>query len=216
MSEAPAVEASPQRRTGRRPGKPDTRAQILAAAEAAFRRDGFEGASVRGIARDAGVDQALVHRYFGTKRELFAAAIKLGFDPAQFVAQIAAGGAAGLGSRAVAAASAIWETPAGLALIATVRASPELTGSMAAFIHEPIATAARTVLGLSRREADLRAGLVEAQMLGLVQARFLNPREPVASFTREELVRVYGPVLQHLLTVDWGLGPRKKSSPPTQ
>jgi len=58
---------------GRRPkGQgPDLRAAILDAAEALFARHGFYGVTVRQVAAEVGVDTALVHYYFGAKRELF-------------------------------------------------------------------------------------------------------------------------------------------------
>jgi AcrR family transcriptional regulator len=48
---------------------------ILAAAEQAFSRHGLDGASVRDVAARAGVTHALVHRYFGTKAELYKAVL---------------------------------------------------------------------------------------------------------------------------------------------
>lgn len=58
---------------GRRPkGQgPDLRQAILDAAEALFSRHGFYGVTVRQVASEAGVDTALIHYYFGAKRELF-------------------------------------------------------------------------------------------------------------------------------------------------
>src|SRR6187455_619507 len=58
---------------GRRPkGQgPDLRQSILDAAEALFSRHGFYGVTVRQVATEAGVDTALIHYYFGAKRELF-------------------------------------------------------------------------------------------------------------------------------------------------
>ncbi|MFN3583099.1 TetR family transcriptional regulator [Phenylobacterium sp.] len=58
---------------GRRPkGQgPDLRESILDAAEALFSRHGFYGVTVRQVASEAGVDTALIHYYFGAKRELF-------------------------------------------------------------------------------------------------------------------------------------------------
>jgi AcrR family transcriptional regulator len=58
---------------GRRPkGQgPDLRESILDAAEALFSRHGFYGVTVRQVAAEAGVDTALIHYYFGAKRELF-------------------------------------------------------------------------------------------------------------------------------------------------
>lgn len=56
----------------RRKGEgPDLRQAILDAAEALFSRHGFYGVTVRQVAAEAGVDTALIHYYFGAKRELF-------------------------------------------------------------------------------------------------------------------------------------------------
>ncbi|GAA2255922.1 TetR/AcrR family transcriptional regulator [Streptomyces amakusaensis] len=57
----------------RRPAAADTRAALADAAALRFGRHGYKGASVRDIARDAGVDAALVYRHFGSKEALFAA-----------------------------------------------------------------------------------------------------------------------------------------------
>ena len=46
-----------------------------------FARNGIDNTSIRAIAADAGVDPALVHHYFGTKTQLFAAAIHIPIDP---------------------------------------------------------------------------------------------------------------------------------------
>jgi AcrR family transcriptional regulator len=53
-----------------------TRAKILAAARELFARHGVDGVSVRRIAAKAGVDHALVHRYFGTKSEMAAEIVR--------------------------------------------------------------------------------------------------------------------------------------------
>jgi len=50
---------------------PDTRESILDAAEDLFSKHGFYGVTIREVAREAGVDTALVHYYFGAKRALF-------------------------------------------------------------------------------------------------------------------------------------------------
>ena len=61
-------------RTGANPRKRNaeaTRAAILEAAKAHFALLGYDVAVLRDIARDAGVDVALVKRYFGGKEALF-------------------------------------------------------------------------------------------------------------------------------------------------
>src|SRR5262245_43123552 len=53
-----------------------TRRAILDAAIDAFARSGYDGASTRDIARDAGIDPRLISRYFGSKEALFAQAVE--------------------------------------------------------------------------------------------------------------------------------------------
>jgi AcrR family transcriptional regulator len=67
---------APTAKRGRPPktraaGAADTRDLILDAAEQLFSKHGFYGVTIREVAREAGVDTALVHYYFGAKRELF-------------------------------------------------------------------------------------------------------------------------------------------------
>jgi len=57
-----------------------TREAILLSALAAFSRNGYDGIGVREIAQAAGVTAVLVNRYFGSKEELFAAAVELAFN----------------------------------------------------------------------------------------------------------------------------------------
>ena len=77
VSPAVAVASSPPARRGRPPKIKaqaiggDTRELILDAAEDLFSKHGFYGVTVREVAREAGVDTALVHYYFGAKRDLF-------------------------------------------------------------------------------------------------------------------------------------------------
>jgi len=63
-----------RRTVGRRRQGEATRAAILAAARERFAAEGYERATIRGIAADAEVDPALVMRHFGSKERLFAAA----------------------------------------------------------------------------------------------------------------------------------------------
>jgi AcrR family transcriptional regulator len=53
-----------------------TRQAILASARQAFAREGYDNVGLREIAGDAGVDPALVSRYFGGKEQLFKEAVR--------------------------------------------------------------------------------------------------------------------------------------------
>lgn len=74
MTLGPAKESRSPRRLGRPPKTEraeETRDRILDAGEQLFAKNGFHGVTVRQITRAAGVDVALAHYYFGTKRGLF-------------------------------------------------------------------------------------------------------------------------------------------------
>lgn len=71
MSKPPV--ASPARGRRRKGEGPDLRGVILDAAELLFAGHGFYGVTTRQVAAEAGVDTALIHYYFGTKRDLFEA-----------------------------------------------------------------------------------------------------------------------------------------------
>jgi len=68
---------------GRRPGKLSARDDIIRAAQETFAQEGYDGTSLRAVARAAGVDAALIHHYFDGKAGLFMAAMALPFDPRQ-------------------------------------------------------------------------------------------------------------------------------------
>ena len=77
----PRMSAACGRPAGRRPGNVDTRGEIVEAAKRVFAAKGYDGASLRAVAREAEVDPALVHHYFDGKASLFVAAMALPFDP---------------------------------------------------------------------------------------------------------------------------------------
>jgi AcrR family transcriptional regulator len=95
---------------GRRPGRRDTRAEILAAARAAFVEEGDERPSLRGIARRAGVDPALVHHYLKGKADLFTEALKLGRDPREIVIELSQSGGEHTGADLVKAFLGLWQS----------------------------------------------------------------------------------------------------------
>jgi AcrR family transcriptional regulator len=84
-SETASSDTAPRRRgrpSGALAGDAGTRDRILAEARTEFSERGYDKTSIRSIAKAAGVDSALVHHYFGTKEQVFAAAIEVSFAPA--------------------------------------------------------------------------------------------------------------------------------------
>ena len=98
---------------GRRPGGVDTRQAIVEAARVDFAEQGYDGTSLRGIARRAEVDPALVHHYFGGKPQLFAAVMDIPADPAALITAVVTGPRDQVGESLVRTFLAVWDADAG-------------------------------------------------------------------------------------------------------
>lgn len=188
-----------RRGPGRRPGAADTRGAILAAARRTFAEKGFEKATIRGIAREAGVDPALVHHYFATKDGLFVAAMRLPMDPSRFVPQITAGPREELGWRLARFLLAVMDDPdAREPLVGMFRAAmsnEQAAATLREFFAE--AVVARVTGALNIPRVRMQAAL--AQMSGLMMLRYILRLEPIASADVDELVDLVGPTLQRYL-----------------
>ena len=197
----PSTSRAPRR--GRRPGAPDTRATILEAARAAFAEKGFAGTTIRAVATAAGVDAALVHHYFGTKDDLFLAAMELPIDPRQVLEPAIAGGPEGAGERLLRAFLSVWDDPeVSPSLLGIVRSVLQpggervITHGFVPVVLLPVGSA----LGIDRPE--VRMPLVISQAAGLIITRYLVRLEPIASMPTDQVVATYAPVIQHYLTGD--------------
>ncbi|MGB0091217.1 MAG: helix-turn-helix domain-containing protein [Solirubrobacteraceae bacterium] len=71
-------------------------ARITDAARASFAENGWAGTTMRGVARAAGVDPALLHYYFSSKEELLDAST---LPPPQWIAAIQRTNSSPLGAR---------------------------------------------------------------------------------------------------------------------
>lgn len=195
------------RRSGRRPGNPDTRESILDAARGAFADKGFDGASIRGIATGAGVDPALVHHYFGTKNQLFLAAMNSPIDPGEVIAQALEGDRAQIGDRLVRTFLTIWDSPAGTAGVALLRSAVGSEWTARLFREFVVTQIMRRILprlALDPAEAPLRISLVASQMAGLAMVRYVIKIEPMVSASPEALVAAVGPNVQRYISGDLG------------
>ena len=185
---------------GRRVGSPDTREEILRAARELFGDSGLKATSVRSIASRAGVDPALVHHYFGTKDELFMAALEFPLDPRDLIAQVAAEGLDGAGDRLLRTFLSVWDEPQlQMRLIAVIRSALEPGGER--FLQDGLFEVLfRPVLStLVPDRVEERVTLVASQMVGLVVVRYLLAIEPLASLSADGVVAAIGPNLQRYL-----------------
>lgn len=189
-------------RTGRRPGNADTRGQILAAARSQFAAHGYRGATIRGIAEHADVDPALVHHYFGSKRDLFVETVQLPFDPTHVASVALEGDPAEAGERIVRTLLGVWATDGGRARLQSLLRSALTDDDLLAVLREfmletvvvPIVTA------VASDQIPLRATLVASQVIGLAFVRHVAEVEPLASADPETVVAAIAPALQRYLT----------------
>lgn len=185
---------------GRRPGPTETREKILAEARELFAEKGYDGASLRAIARAAGVDPALVHHFFGNKEGVFIEAMRFPVDPSVILPRIMASPRDRLGETMVRIFLDVWGDDD--------RRAPMLAMLRSAMTNERAAALARefvTVALFGRAKQATQApplGIQAAagQMIGLMILRYVLRIEPMASATEDELIALVAPTLQRYLT----------------
>ncbi|HYH89965.1 MAG TPA: TetR family transcriptional regulator [Solirubrobacteraceae bacterium] len=189
------------RRSGRRPGQSGTREAILAAARRQFAARGYDRTSMRGVAAEAGVDQALVAHFFGSKQRLFVEVARLPFEPREVLPRLLEGDRDGLGERIARFIVGVLEDPEGRARVTgVVRAAasePEVARMLREFMQHELWSPLADQLAVA--DADLRVTLVASQIVGMVMVRHVVAAEPLASLPGEELVELLAPALQRIL-----------------
>jgi AcrR family transcriptional regulator len=192
---------STPKRTGRRPGQTDTRERILGAAAHQFAAQGYDRASLRRIAAEAGVDQKLIAHYFGSKQQLFVAAIGFPLDPADILPLALTGDRESLADRLAAVLVAVLEEP-GIhermtGIVRGAATHPELARMLREFltraVFEPVAAS------LDADRPLLRANLVGSQVVGLLLARSVVGIEPLASLPARTVAEAVAPTLERYL-----------------
>ncbi|MEO3754945.1 TetR family transcriptional regulator [Streptomyces sp. B6B3] len=193
---------APRRRFG--PRSAPARRAILEAARSRFAADGYERTTIRAIATDAGVDPAMVMRYYGSKADLFAAIVQVTSD----LADLSQVPRAEVGARLARAMLGRWERGENQPEAAVLRAAPT---------HPEAARAIQTIYEEQLRPAlgrafpddpdlDVRVGLVLTQGIGVALLRYVLRIEPVASMDFEQLVDAIGASMQQHLTRPMGGG----------
>ncbi|MBL6854687.1 MAG: TetR family transcriptional regulator [Alphaproteobacteria bacterium] len=173
-----------------------TRAAILAAAKEHFARSGYDGTFLRGIAADAGVDAALINRYFGGKDGLFQAALKDSIAPdaisqwsresfAHDVATMMAGHAHQHAERAHS-----------FQFLLRAATSPVTAPLLNVAVQERFMGPIRDWIG--GEDAEARARVLASVFIGLLVERLIRD-EPLAGREREVFIERTAAVLQSLV-----------------
>ena len=180
----------------------------MTAAREEFAAAGYTAASIRRVARRAGVDPALVYHYFAGKPELFVACLDLPADPRQVSTDARRGPLDG--ARIVDRFLAQWEQDPDdpgrsfVTLVQAVSSAPEVARALREFLTERV--------WAHRRQGDAAAAartaaLVSSQLLGTAWARYVIRLEPFASASRSQVAAWVGPTIEAYITGRLGGGP---------
>ncbi|MDI3315643.1 MAG: TetR family transcriptional regulator [Mycobacterium sp.] len=193
-----------RRRPGRPAGTSDTRERILESARELFARNGIDKTSIRAVAAAAGVDPALVHHYYGTKRQLFAAAVRIPIDPMDIIGPLREVPVEHLGYRLPSMLLELWDSEMGAGIVATLRSI--LAGSevnlFRSFLQEVIAVEVGPRVDNPPGSGIIRIQFVASQLVGVVMARYILELEPFTSLPAQQIAQTIAPNLQHYLTGD--------------
>lgn len=171
-----------------------TKEAILVAARERFAEDGYERATIRAIAADAGIDPSMVMRYFGNKEKLFAAAAE--FDLR--LPDVAGMARQEVGRRLAGHVVDRWDGDE--TLMALLRAAVTNAAAVER-MREIFATQLGPVVAaIAPDRVGTRAGLIATQVLGIAFTRYVLRLPPVVAMERDELVEWIGPTLQRYLT----------------
>lgn len=154
-----------------------TRAKLVAAARRAFAENGYDATTVRRIALDAGVNPALINRYFGGKEGLFATSVPVDLE----LPSLGDTPRGEVGPRLVAHFFQRWEgRPEDDLLQTLIRTAPgnsEAAARMRGVLADQVGAMVASVQADRPRE---RAALIATQILGLAYVRYvLGVADPV-------------------------------------
>jgi AcrR family transcriptional regulator len=196
---------SEARRTGRWRTGQLNKQRIVEAAREHFKR-GYDQATVRGIAADAGVDVAMVYYFFGNKEGLFTASvIDIPEHPLHQLGTLLDEGSDHVGERLVRRFIERWDVGDTFEPLLTVWRSADVQPLARKLLHDTLAgpLAGRVAAEFGVDDAVLRVELVASHLMGLAFARYQLRIEPMASTSVDHLVAWIGPTVQRYLT-----GPR--------
>ncbi|CRZ15760.1 TetR/AcrR family transcriptional regulator [Mycolicibacterium neworleansense] len=178
----------------RRPAA-ETKSVILAAARERFAADGYEKATIRAIAADAGIDPSMVMRYYGNKERLFAAAAEFDLELPDLTQvphdQLGAALAAHFLER--------WERDEALLILLRAGVTNEAVAErMRAIFAAQLAPAIAKLTGHAP-DTPTRASLAASQVLGMALCRYVLAFGPLVDMDRQQVVDWIGPTLQRYL-----------------
>src|SRR5215468_4532860 len=177
-----------------------TEARILDAAAQIFLAAGYERTTIRAVASAAGVDAGLVMHYFGSKQELFRRVIDAAPVPE-------VSGSSEQASEQILATLAdrlANEPVASLTLLRSMLTNPEAASAVSAGAAHYQAQIAEAI---PADDADLRAAIISAIILGITVSRHLIKSDELASADPAQVIRLLRPCVLSLAASPGHSGP---------
>jgi AcrR family transcriptional regulator len=174
-----------------------TRARIIEAARERFRKEGYERATIRKVARDAGIDPALVMRYFESKRGLFDAAMTVELR----IPDLSKHPKDKLGEALITHFLNRWEEPDDDSLQLLLRSSAsneEAAERLRLVFRDQLVGMVTRLRGEEAGSRDI-AALIATQTIGLAYTRYILKLPPLVAMPRETIIRVIGATIQRYL-----------------
>lgn len=185
-----------------------TQGDLLSAAKAAFAAGGYARTTLKGVAAAAGVAPQVLKSYYDSKEELFAAAMRLPYDPATAIPALLAPGLDGMGERLVRLTFATFsDDQIAKDLDSIVKAgggANRWANAMSEYIE--LGVVDRVVASLGLPDVRLRVALISSYLMGIAAGRYVAKLPPLDTADEELIVRVVGPTIQSLLDPTRPLG----------
>jgi len=179
----------------------DVRRVVLDAARGLYARQGYLNTTIKGVAAAAGVAPDLVRRYYASREDLFAAAMRLPVDPAASVTALLAPGIDGLAERLVRVTLRMLDEPETRDQIAAMvrdgAGAAKVTAPLREFLESVIIDRVAAALGVG--DARTRVTLAISYIVGVAGSRYVLRMEPLASASEDEVVRLVAPAVQTAL-----------------
>ncbi|MBS5944286.1 MAG: TetR family transcriptional regulator [Varibaculum cambriense] len=188
------------------------RKKIKQVAESQFITRGYDGTTMRSIAKGAGCDPAMVSYYFGSKQRLFRDCFDLPLDPLEQILQLWEPGIEGIADRLLDFAFTLYEERLTKdrmkALMRALITDSETTQRFRAYMSDNLLKGGAEVLNalqIASGEAvnekletnfQVLIEIIMSMVYGVATMRYIIQLEPVASMPRSELQNRLAPILQ--------------------
>jgi AcrR family transcriptional regulator len=184
-----------------------TQERILCAARELFSEAGYDRTTIRAVAAEAQVDPALVMHYFGSKEDLFGAAIRVDLE------DMVVGPEEELADRLLAMLGhkLEGEHEAQLALLRSMLTHPQAADG----VRRALARECGQIVGsaIGGAEGALRAGLVSATTIGVIVGRYLLQLDGLKDADPKEITELLRPCFHSLVDQEAKTNAKKSVRP---